>query len=475
MDNRFKLLIASFMTLIAAGVGFGIRNGGILAEWGSEFNFSKEQLGTITGGGLAGFGFTILVCCLIADKIGYKTLLVLAFVLHVMSAVITYAAIPMASGGKPELALSCLYWGAFVFALGNGVCEAVINPLVASLYPDKKTHYLNILHAGWPGGLIIGGLLAFCFVGPNAYVAKLPWIVPMSFFLIPTLVYGFLVLMEKFPPSETEAAGVSFAEMLSVFASPILLFLLVLHGMIGYVELGTDSWITDIMNNVMPGKAILLFVYASALMFILRFFAGPIVERINPVGLLLASSVLGAIGLYSLGSSAGAAAILVSYTVYAFGKTFLWPTILGVVGERFPKGGALVMGAMGGIGMLSAGYLGGPMIGKAQDYFASQRLEAIDKDIYAEFQAKDKEGKPVASLDASKIAALKDVKEADRSDAQKDQIKAIEEASIEGGQGALKQTAMVPAMMAVGFLLLVFYFQSQGGYKQEKIGGHGGH
>src|SRR5688572_15206526 len=110
-------------------------------------------------------------------------------------------------------------------------------------------------------------------------------------------------------------------------------------------------------------------------MFVLRFFAGPIVERINPVGLLLGSSVLGMIGLYWLGVAEGFA-VLIAGTVYALGKTFLWPTILGVVGERFPRGGALVMGAMGGMGMLSAGLLGGPMIGYKQDYYASKQLTA---------------------------------------------------------------------------------------------------
>ncbi len=409
MDNRFRLLIASFMTLIAAGVGFAIR-GAILGEWETSLGFSKEELGTITGGGLAGFGFTILGCCLIADKIGYKTLLVVAFALHVASAGITYAAVAAEGAGNKALAFSCLYWGAFVFSLANGVCESVINPLVASLYPDKKTHYLNILHAGWPGGLILGGLLAVGFVGPNASIMKLNWIIPMSFFLIPTLVYGILVIIEKFPPSETEAAGVPFSEMLSVFASPILLLLLVLHGMIGYVELGTDSWITDILKNVQPQWAGLLFVSASALMFILRFFAGPIVERINPVGLLLFSSILGAIGLYSLGSTSTLVYITLAYTVYAVGKTFLWPTILGVVGERFPKGGALVMGAMGGIGMLSAGYLGGPIIGKTQDYFASRRLEAIDKETFAEFQAVGKDGKGLESLDSQKVGGAEEGK-----------------------------------------------------------------
>ncbi len=394
-----------------------------------------------------------------------------------------------------------MYWGAFIFSLANGVCESVINPLVASLYPKQKTHYLNILHAGWPGGLILGGILAYCFVGRDAMVMRLDWVIPMSFFLVPTLVYGLMVLKEKFPPSETQAAGVSFGKMLTVFASPILLFLLLLHAMIGYVELGTDSWITDIMNNVITGKAVLLFIYTSALMFVLRFFAGPIVERINPLGLLCLSALLGCIGLYWLGSAAGIA-VVAAATVYGLGKTFLWPTILGVVGERFPQGGALVMGAMGGVGMLSAGLLGGPGIGYKQDYYASQELQESSKETYDRYVSKHERKflvfPAIAGLDGQKVATLGDngadlakrLELAEGLDKQSPDAKDLEalsqwwgdaktyaekdepeikQASIFGGRMALKWTALVPFSMFVGFLLLVIYFRMQGGYKQEHL------
>ncbi len=114
----------------------------------------------------------------------------------------------------------CLYVGMFMFSLANGMCEAAINPLVATLYPKQKTHYLNILHAGWPGGLILGGLLAFCFVGDKCVVHKLRWEIPMMFFLMPTLWYGAIVLKEKFPISEARAAGIKFGEMLARVCRP---------------------------------------------------------------------------------------------------------------------------------------------------------------------------------------------------------------------------------------------------------------
>jgi MFS family permease len=500
MNNRTTLLWASFLTLIAAGVGFAIR-GGILGDWGAQYGFTKGELGTITGGGLVGFGLTILVCSLIVDRIGYKPLLVVAFLLHALSAVITLGATPIYNSMGKDATYWCLYIGMFMFALANGVCESVINPLVATLYPKQKTHYLNILHAGWPGGLILGGVFAYLFCGPNAVVTHLRWEIPMTLFLVPTVFYGFMVLKEKFPQSEATAAGVSFGEQLATFASPVLLFLLFLHACIGYVELGTDSWITNILDNVVGSYAILLFVYTSTLMFVLRFFAGPIVERINPVGLLMVSSIFGCIGLYWLGS-AGGMVLIVAATVYALGKTFLWPTILGVVGERFPKGGALVMGAMGGVGMLSAGLLGGPGIGFKQDYYASKMLDAEAPETYGRYKADNESHFLMFSargLNGSRVATVKDegaqlaadIAAVERSGRQLKDVQGLAAlaawwndegkpnmstdrqpvigATIAGGQRALQMTAAVPATMAVGFGLLFVFFMMTGGYKQIEI------
>ncbi|MFN0196123.1 MAG: MFS transporter [Planctomycetaceae bacterium] len=479
MNNNRALFLASFMTLIAAGVGFAVR-GAILNDWASEFGFTKAELGTITGGGLVGFGVVILICSLFADQLGYKPVLVLAFLLHLLSALITLAATPIYESMDPVAGKKAVYWclyvGMFMFAVGNGLCEGVINPLVATLYPKQKTHYLNILHAGWPGGLIVGGLFAYAFCGPGAQVTHLRWEIPMMFFLVPTLYYGFIVLKEKFPLSEAKAAGVSFGTMLREFASPILLLLLVLHAMVGYVELGTDSWITNIMENVIPGQAILLFVYTSGLMFALRFFAGPIVERINPVGLLLLSSILGALGLFYLGHANTGYAVLAAATIYGVGKTFLWPTMLGVVGERFPRGGALTMGAIGGAGALSAGLLGGPGIGYKQDYYASAKLREVSPPAYEQYVSEEKKSflmlPEISGLDGSKVGQLLAKPADEMTEEDLANVGPIKEANLYGGRMALQWTALVPAIMAIGYLILLLYFKSRGGYKAETIHQH---
>jgi hypothetical protein len=479
-----RLFIASFLTLIAAGMGFSIR-AGILGEWESQFGFTKSELGQITGLGLAGFGVTIILCSLFAGRVGYKLLMVAAFLLHASSAVVTLAATPAFGEGGVDgkaNAMLCLQIGMTLFALANGVCESVINPLVATIYPRQKTHYLNILHAGWPGGLILGGIIVYLFSGRTPAITHLKWEITLGLFLIPTLIYGLMVLRDKFPESEARAAGVDFATMLKELAQPMLLFLFFLHALVGYVELGTDSWITDIMNNVIAGKAVLLFIYTSAIMFVLRFFAGPIVERINPVGLLFVSALLGAGGLYWLGSittsdavAAGTAgtAVFLAATVYGGGKTFLWPTMVGVVGERFPRGGALTMGTIGGIGMLSAGLLGGPGIGYKQDYFAAEKLKEESPATFDAYKAAEPNSflafPKITGLDGTKVGTIKDHEKEGK--ALSPDEKLVLNAGLYGGGMALKWTAVVPLTMAAGYLLLLIYFRAKGGYQVEVLHG----
>lgn len=503
--NQFKIFLASFLMIFTTAIGFSVRNS-ILKDWGSQFGFTQYELGLITGGGLVGFGIIIIIGSFFLDTVGYKKILMLAFLAHILSAVVTLSASVVFKSAGKDAAYNCLYWGSFLFAIGNGLCEAAVNPLVAALYPNRKTHYLNILHAGWPGGLVVGGLLAYCFAGDAAIITKLSWELLMGLFLIPVVIYGVLIFPEKLPEPETKKSGVSIGEMLMQFASPILILLLLLQAMVGYVELGTDSWITNIMENVISSKAFLLFIYTSTLMFVLRFFAGPIVERTNPLGLLMISGVLGFIGLTLLSKADSTGYAFLAATVYALGKTFLWPTMLGVAGERFPRGGALVMGTMGGIGMLSAGLLGTPGIGYKQDYNATAKLKELSPTSYDRYSAKDKNAflffEPFTGLSGDKVNTLLEPKPGESLEADykkvvdaKQEVPAklaeihawwleakphveedkapVEKSRLFGGREALRLTAYVPLAMAALYLLLVIYFKATGGYKQLHVHGQG--
>ncbi len=502
--NANRLLWAGFMAILAAGVGYAVR-GGILGQWADKFGFTMTELGAITGGGLTGFGIVIIISSLIADKIGYGKLMTTAFALHFISGVVTLAAPAAFAAGGKGAAFECLFWGMFIFAVGNGLCEAVVNPLTATLFPKEKAKFLNILHAGWPAGLVLGSVASAFMsakVDANGSVISqaVDWKVQMSLFLIPVIIYGVMLLGQKFPKSEAATAGVSLGSMIGTLFAPLLLVLLIVQALVGYVELGTDSWISKITGSIMgdPMKGLMLFSYTSLLMFCLRFVAGPIVHRISPLGLLFVSACLGATGLTLLGGATTVIACIVAATVYACGKTFLWPTMLAVVSERFPKGGAIAIGMVGGVGMLSAGLLGGPAIGFKQDFHASKNLQEVSKETYDRYKAANENsffGFKTVGLDGAKVGVLEDggaeLKRAGEliaKEGKKDENQAklaawwdgakgfadkdkpsVQGAGIHGGKMALTLTAYVPMIMAVLYLLLILFFKSKGGYKALNV------
>jgi MFS family permease len=522
--NAKRLLWAGFFSIFAAGVGFGVR-GAILVDWAHDFGFTQTELGEISGGGLWGFGLVVVAGCLLADRIGYGKLMIFAFLMHVVSAVLQLCTEPIYDSFGSDGVKIGLTWAMIMFSIANGTCEVVVNPMVAALFPKEKTHYLNILHAGWPGGLILGGLIGyFC-----NDVIKIHWLYQMSFFLLPVAIYGLMMVGQHFPRSEASQAGISFKTMLAQFAAPLLLLLLFIHALVGYVELGTDSWIGKVTGSIMEsrGAGMLLFVYTSGLMFALRFFAGPIEHAISPLGLLFSCAVIASVGLTLLGSAVGVLMCVVAATVYGIGKTFFWPTMLAVASERFPKGGAITIGALGATGMLSAGLLGVPGIGFKQDYYASSQLKNENPATYTRYAAREPntflfvfhtkglDGAKVGILELEKkvmdlqadinklqeksyqgqnleeakkktakqleyaqtelATALKHQKElrtwweAEKKYAAVDN-KPIAAANLYGGRMALLWTAVVPAVMAVLYLLLIVYFRVyHGGYKRLEI------
>jgi len=277
------------------------------------------------------------------------------------------------------------------------------------------------------------------------------------------------MLGQKFPVSEAKSAGVTFGAMLREFAQPVLLVLLVLHALVGYVELGTDSWTANLMTNIANMKGILVLVYTSSIMFVLRFFAGPIVHKISPLGLLFSCASLAMVGLFWLGNSTAGIAVFLAATVYGVGKTFFWPTMLGVVSERFPRGGALTLGAMGAAGVFSGGLLGTTGIGYVQDYYSAGKLAQESPPLYRTYAAADQKSflffPKTTGLDGAKIGPILAKPEADLTETERP----VRSAVIYGGRMSLKWTAVVPLTMAVGYLLLILYFKTIGGYRQVHI------
>ncbi|RFC42352.1 MAG: Fucose permease [Verrucomicrobia bacterium] len=505
--NAHRLLWAGFMAILAAGVGFALR-GGIFGLWAKEYGFTATQLGAIGGAGFTGFCFGIIIGGVIVDKLGYGKLVALALVGHILSAVVTFGA------STPENAYDFLYWGMFIFAYANGTLEAVANPLVATVFPQKRMHYLNILHASWPLGMVVGAAASYLL----GSVLGLGWKGQLSFYLVPTAAYAIMFMGQSFPKSEAAAGGASMGSMfkdvgiigslvacylLSIFLGgvlknptlglaiggalvvavglitrfsfgSILLFVLFLtHALVGAVELGTDGWIESITGNLFTAdQGKMLFIWTSSIMFGLRFCAHFIETKLGftPISLLLLSAVLAAVGLTLASGMQTFSIALAALGIYALGKTFFWPTMLAVVGDRFPRSGAVAMSIMGGIGMLSAGLLGGPGLGYSKDRFASEALKTENAALYEQSKsATESKFLFLSGINAIDGKKLEEAKTAVKEDKASDDQKAVVKANQAGDRATLKADSFIPMAMAAIYLLLMFYFKAIGGYRPVSI------
>ena len=293
---------------------------------------------------------------------------------------------------------------------------------------------------------IIGAFIvtAIMFLEVNRIFFQWSWTVPVVAAAVLSLIYGTYV---------------------RTLGRPIFIFLLLIMVPLATTELGTDSWITELVTPVMTNLGVQagwLLVYTAFIMMVLRFIAGPIIHRLSPIGLLAVSSVIATGGLVFL-SQATAVWIFVAATLYALGKTFFWPTMLGVAAEQCPKGGALTLNAIGGMGMLSVGVIGAAFLGDIQDKQMDRDLLAEDAALHAMVIGEEKTsvfGK-YRSIDQEKRAALSTVEE--------DVIKTIDASAK---QNALLTVAIFPTIMFFCYLILIFYFKAKGGYKAVNLEAH---
>ncbi len=339
--NRNQLFVASCLALLVTSLSFGIR-AGLLDTWANDYKLTGEEVGIITSTAFWGFPLAIIIGGMVVDVIGMKRLLVAAGVFHLLGIILTITA-----SGFWSLFISTLLIG-----LGNGTVEAACNPLVASLYTDNKTTKLNHFHLWFPGGIVIGTLIVR-FLGQNvsgtSYLAN--WQMLVGLMLIPTILYLYLFSKLKFPVTERVSSGVSSSEMYSSLLNPLFLIMILLMFGTAITELFTGQWIDVLLKNV-TDNAILLLTIETGVMVIGRAFAGPIVHRFSPAGVLLLSAIFSALGLYLLGHSTGNM-LFVGALIFGIGVCYFWPTMLGFVSENLPKTGAVGLNFMGGAGMFA--------------------------------------------------------------------------------------------------------------------------
>jgi MFS family permease len=427
--RKTRLFLVSSLALTTAGVGAALRAntaGDLQRVFFDPIDkaHSAQMIGNILGLPFLGFALTIAIGSPLLDYIGMGLLLPLSAVCFTIGACIMIFAGSLSSGAG---VYNVLWMGALITGIGWGLVETVINPLIASLYPDDKTPKLNALLAWWPGGLVIGGLLG---VGMSS--VGFTWQAKLAMVIVPAIFVIALSVGIKFPPTERAAAGVSMGDMFRELSNPLFIILFGSMFLTAATELAPGQWVDFALSRTVHMPGILLLVYVSALMFVMRHFAGPLVHKLSPVGLLWFSALLGSLGLLALSVANSPVTGLLAATVWGTGVCYMWPTMLAAASERFPRGGALLMGLMGTAGTLSVQFVL-PIMGSIYD---RKKLE-------------------VAGGEAA-FNALQPGPELDR-------VLSI------AAQTSFRAVAILPAILLIVFGGIWLYDRSRGGYRATKI------
>jgi MFS family permease len=361
--NPQRLFVASCIALLATAMSFAIR-GDIMGELELAFGLDKVQLGWISGAAFWGFGLSILFGGTLCDLLGMGRLLKLAAVGHIAGVLLTVFATDF----------TMLFAATVVIGIANGFVEAGINPLIATLYRENKTARLVKLHAWFPGGIVIGGVLAFGFTQLG-----LGWQAKMLLMLLPSAIYAAMFFAQRFPDTERKAAGVSTAAMYSELKRPLFLVVFVCMWLTAATELGPGQWVSNIFNEVMHSTlqaGVLLLVWINGIMYALRQFGGGLAHRLSPVTLVAVTAPIAALGLWLFGRADTPVLAFAAAALLAVGTAFWWPTMLGLTSERFPRGGALALAMVGAAGAFSTA-VAGPVMGWINNTYGATNVLPI--------------------------------------------------------------------------------------------------
>jgi MFS family permease len=331
-----RLFLGSCMALIVTAMTFAIR-ARLEPAFQVEFGLSAEDIGFVFGPAFWGFTLAMVIGGPLVDILGMKRIIWFAFISHALGIVLMISATGFWS----------LFAAVLATGLGNGMVEAACNPLVASLYTTEKTKMLNRFHVWFPGGIVIGSLVAYVIIDSM----QLSWQTLVGVLVIPLIGYGYLFFGQELPKTERVTLGISTSSMWKATATPLFILMIIAMFLTASTELGTNQRIASLLSES-GVSAILVLALTNGIMAVGRAFAGPIVHRLSSSGMLLFSAVFSFLGLLALSYASGPMTYLAAI-VFGVGICYFWPTMLGFVSEKIPSSGAVGLSLMGGAGMFS--------------------------------------------------------------------------------------------------------------------------
>jgi MFS family permease len=353
--NKKQIFFAACIALVVTSMTFAIR-AGILSQLGTDFGLSDTQLGYVNGMAFLGFPLAMILGGLLYNSLGARKLMIIAFVCHLLGLVLTIYA-----GGFWTLLISTFFIG-----FANGSVEAACNPMIADMFTSNRTAMLNKFHVWFPGGIVIGSLISKFMTDFD-----MGWQLQIAVMLIPTLIYGFLFFKQKFPESEHMETNTSLN--IKALLDPLFLFIAICMTLTAISEFGPQQWVEKILGNS-GANPMLVLAMVTGIMAVGRYFAGPIIHRLNPTGVLWMSAIITTLAVYAM-SIADGSMIYFAAVLFALGVCYFWPTMIGFTSEYLPKTGALGMSLIGGAGMFATS-IWQPIIGSWLDEEKENALSA---------------------------------------------------------------------------------------------------
>lgn len=493
--HRSRLFFGICLALIPTGASFALVSN-ILVQLKQEFILTNYQVGLIGGAALWGMAISLLVMGPLLETFGLKNGARMAFAGHLIGITLMISA--AARAGDPS-AFWLLMAGAATLAAGNGMIEVTGNPLVAALYPDQKTTRLNWFHAFFPIGIVLGGIVGFLLATYGGTFARWPY--QLAVIYLPILVYGSLVLTQQFPKTENAQVGIPVGEMFRyTFTNPFFLMMLALMAITTSMELGPMRWVPSVLQ-ARGLHGILVLVWISGWMVVLRALASHFVERFSPTGMLLGAATLTGTGLLLLSFADSTAMAFAAATVFAWGVAFFFPTMVGSMSERVPKTGSLGIVLMAGIGLGMSGAVGVPLMGKLADRYLAESLPANTADVLQRVAAKFPQyieraqttndlstlGFRPAEVEAALAATKTALAGSINSDATANALRAIvasaipneplvaeangilQPAEAQGGQRSFRYVAPAALILILVFAAMYARDRSRGGYRAVRL------
>lgn len=363
--NRKAIFWICVLALFTAALSFSIRTGASGAIKAALLDptvpqHSGEMIAAALGNSFLGFALSLLIISPLLDVIGAKRVILFASACYIVGPALILLSPQM---GGVDAVYGVLTVGMVISGFGWGATEASINPITTALYPHEKTKELNSLHAWWPAGIVLGGLASLLVFQQ----LHLGWQVLIALIPIPGALFGLWALTQRFPKTESTTLGVPFGEMIAEpFKRPSFWIFPAIMFLTASAELAPGSWVDVALTQTVGMPGIVVLIYVSAIMFVMRHFAGALERRFSDMGLLCFCTIPAAIGLYLLSFAASPLTALAAATLWAFGVCFMWPTMLAAVARRYPRGGPWSIGVVGFAGAMAI-YFVLPQIGKIYD------------------------------------------------------------------------------------------------------------